>query len=317
MLLPALAIAGGCARADDRAPAERWEPPRYVEYAREQDPPTEVTAAAFSTCVPTIAPGRYEIEHHGHTRAFVVDLPDVPDGPRPLLFAFHGWGGDPDQLEGTTRIASIAVSRGYVVVRPVGFNKSFDAGACCGLASETHVDDVGLVRAIVASLTRDACIDPGRVYATGFSNGGFLSHRLGCEAADLFTAVASVAGTLGIEHCTPSRPVAVLQIHGKADGIVPFAGNSAKGWRSVAFTIDTWTRALRCEPEAAEETYLHGGARCVRNAACAEGTEVTLCRDENAAHTWPGGPRSFGFGGSQDLDATETILAFFGRHARS
>jgi len=319
-LAGALAVASGCERAVDRSrgPLEPWNPPGYVVYARQPDPPTAIEPQAFSTCVPSITPGRHEVEHNGHTRAFVVDLPDVPDGagPRPLLFAFHGWGGDPEQLEGTTKIASIAASRGYVVVRPLGFNKSFDGGTCCGLASETHVDDVGLARVIITQLAREACVDAGRVYATGFSNGGFLAHRLGCEAADVFTAVASVAGTLGIERCAPSRPVSVLHIHGKADGIVAFAGNSAKGWRSVATTMDSWTRTLHCRPDAADEVFVNGSARCVRNAACDEGAEATLCRDDKAAHTWPGGPRSFGFGGSQDLDATETILAFFGRHAR-
>lgn len=316
--LAAPMAATGCQRAEP-VKQQAWEPPGFVTYAKAAEPAAPEPIAEPPGCTPTLAAGRHELEHHGHVRSFIVDLPDVPEsaGLRPLVLAFHGWGGDPDQLEGTTRISSIAASRGYVVVRPLGFNKSFDAGACCGLASETKVDDVGLVRALVAKLKAEACVDPARVYATGFSNGGFLSHRLGCEAGDVFTAVASVAGTLGIARCAPSRPVAVLQIHGKADGIVPFAGNSAKGWRSVATTVDTWTRALHCKADAAEESFVNGGARCVRNAACDEGTEVTLCRDEKAAHTWPGGPRSFGYGGSQDLDATETILSFFGRHSRA
>lgn len=321
-LFGACALVLGCERAEPIQPT--FDPPGYVAYAKEPEPTppasgqSEAKVEPSDACAPTLVAGRHELTHAGRTRAFLVDLPDVPEGagPRPVLFAFHGWGGDPEQLEGTTRIASIAASRGYVVVRPFGFNKSFDAGACCGLAAETKADDVGLVRAIFARLEAEACADKKRVYATGFSNGGFLSHRLGCEASDLFTAVASVAGTLGIPACTPSRPVSMLQIHGKADGIVPFAGHSAKGWRSVAFTVDAWTRALHCQPESAEESFANGGARCVRNPACDEGTEVTLCRDEKAAHTWPGGPRSTGFGGSQDLDATETILAFFGRHTR-
>ncbi|MBI2393033.1 MAG: prolyl oligopeptidase family serine peptidase [Deltaproteobacteria bacterium] len=288
--------------------------PSYV-VVRPPDPPTLIEAAPFSTCVPTLASGQHEIEHRGTTRSFVLDVPEG-FGLRPLVLAFHGWGGDPDQLEGTTRIATAALKRGWVVARPIGFNKSFDAGACCGLAAESKVDDVGLAREIVAALARAACVDPARVYATGFSNGGFLAHRLGCEASDVFTAVASVAGTLGIERCEPKRAVSVLQIHGKADGIVPFAGNSSKKWSSVAFTVDTWTRALGCAAGAAEEVYARGAAKCVRNSACTDDVEVTLCRDEKAAHTWPGGPKSFGYGGSQDLDATETILGFFERHAR-
>ena len=309
----ATAMVLGCERPSSPEP---FEPPGYVAYAKAPDPPTTIEPEAFSTCVPSMLSGEYEIEHGGETRTFVVDVPE-PSGLRPLVLAFHGWGGDPVQLENTTRIASAALSRGWVVARPLGVHKSFDGGACCGEASERKVDDVGLARAIVEQLTRAACVDRSRVYATGFSNGGFLSHRLGCEASDMFVAVASVAGTLGIERCAPTQPVSALHIHGRADGIVPFAGDSSKGWRSVAATVDGWVTALHCAADAAEESYARGNARCVRNARCDGGAEVTLCRDEKLMHAWPGGPKSLGYGGSQDLDATSMILDFFAQHARS
>jgi polyhydroxybutyrate depolymerase len=307
-----LSIALGCERP---IALEPFEPPGYVAYARTPDPPTTIEPAPFSTCVPSIVSGEYELELGGEKRTFLVDIPE-PSGLRPLVLAFHGWGGDPVQLENTTKIASAALGRGWVVARPLGIHKSFDGGACCGEASERRIDDVGFARAIVEQLTRAACVDRSRVYATGFSNGGFLSHRLGCEASDMFVAVASVAGTLGVERCTPSQPVSALHIHGRADGIVPFAGDSSKGWRSVATTIDSWVTALGCASDSAEESYAKGNARCVRNAQCDGGTEVILCRDEKAMHTWPGGPKSFGCGGTQDLDATSMILDFFARHAR-
>jgi polyhydroxybutyrate depolymerase len=308
----AVAIVLGCERPS--AP-EPFEPPGYVAYARSPDPPTTIAPAPFSTCVPSMLSGEYELEHAGETRSFVVDVPE-PSGLRPLVLAFHGWGGDPVQLENTTRIASEALLRGWVVARPLGIHKSFDGGTCCGEASDRKIDDVGLARMLVEHLTRAACVDRSRVYATGFSNGGFLAHRLGCEASDMFVAVASVAGTLGIERCAPSNPVSTLHIHGRADGIVPFAGDSSKGWRSVATTIDAWTSALRCASHGAVESYARGNARCVRNAECDGKAEVILCRDEKAMHTWPGGPHSFGFGGTRDLDATSMILDFFAQHAR-
>ena len=40
-------------------------------------------------------------------------------------------------------------------------------------------------------------VDRKRVYSVGMSNGGFMSIRLGCEASDVFAAVASVTGVLG------------------------------------------------------------------------------------------------------------------------
>lgn len=246
-------------------------------------------------------------------RRYLVDFPDTP-GPRPLLLAFHGWGGSPAQLEGTTRIAERGTARGYVVVRPFGYNHSWNGGTCCGLGSELHLDDVALARAIVQQVSAAACIDPKRVYATGYSNGGFLSHRLGCEASDDFAAVGSVAGTMGIARCTPTRPVPVMHIHGAIDGIVRWGGVEDKHWSSVDTVVDRWLAADRCEGALGEEIFAAGKARCVRNAACAGGAEVVLCRDGGAAHTWPGGPHSTGWGGSQDLDATKMLLDFFDRH---
>ncbi|MGZ5966058.1 MAG: alpha/beta hydrolase family esterase [Polyangiales bacterium] len=280
-------------------------------------PPSEPTFVAYSKvaelpplCVPKIGSGERSLGE----RRYVVDLA-AGEGLHPLVLGYHGWGGDPDQLEGTTLLAKRGVERGFTVVRPFGAYKTFDGGACCGTAQDKHVDDVGFARDVVAELVRDACVDPSRVYATGFSNGGFMAHRLGCEAADVFAAVASVAGPLGVS-CKPSRPISVMQVHGLIDGIVPFAGDSSKGWRSVSWTMDAWTKIDGCAEGASEELFARGSARCVRNTSCRDSVEVVLCRDDQAAHTWPGGPKSTGWGGSQDLDATAQILDFFSRHVR-
>jgi len=259
--------------------------------------------------------GPREVTVGGLVRIVSIDFPEDVSSPRPLVLAFHGWGGDQDQLERTSGLGAAATRRGWIAARPLGVGKSFNAGTCCGEAIEQGVDDVAFARAIIDLVALEACIDRRRVYSTGFSNGGFLSHRLGCEAADVFAAVASVGGTFGIDRCAPSRAVSVLHIHGKIDPIVKFAGDPAKGWSSVATTIDAWVRANRCALDSAREIYAHGAARCVRSGACAGDTEVTLCRDDRAGHTWIGGPRSIGYGGSKDLDATAMILDFFARHS--
>ena len=73
-------------------------------------------------------------------------------------------------------------------------------------------------------------IEAGHVFATGMSNGGFMANRLACDGADVFAAVAPVSGTLGSNvACNPSRPVAVLEVHGTADPIVPFDGGRMRG----------------------------------------------------------------------------------------
>lgn len=236
---------------------------------------------------------------------------------RPFVLAFHGWGGTPEQLERTTRIAEETTARGWISARIRGVRKSFNAGTCCGDAIKRNVQDVEFARQVISSLAAEGCVDTQRVYATGFSNGGFLSHRLACEARNNFAAIASVAGTLGIDDCKPSRPIPILHIHGQADPIVKFDGTPKYGWSSVPATLEQWVQINQCNPSRSQEVYTKGAARCVRYEGCAQSSEVIFCRDEYAGHTWPGGPNSTGRGGSQDIDSTKYILDFFSKHTLS
>src|SRR6185503_15380828 len=106
------------------------------------------------------------------------------------------------------------------------FGSSWNAGDfCCGNAQSQGLDDVGLAKAIVAEVSSKACIDPKRVYATGLSNGGAMSHRLACEAADVFAATAPVSYPLDFtpfDKCQPSRPIAVIHQHALGDAVVPY-----------------------------------------------------------------------------------------------
>src|SRR6185503_15769527 len=119
---------------------------------------------------------------------------------------------------------------GFILVMPNGFQNSWNAGTCCGGASTSKLDDVALFRALLAEVGKHVNVDLRRVYATGLSNGGYMSYRLACDAADIFAAVAAGAGATGINDigggtntdsdftsCKPSRPVSVLDIHGTDD----------------------------------------------------------------------------------------------------
>ena len=146
----------------------------------------------------------------------------------PLVLAFHGFSNTSGTVQAQSRFAEIADQEGFVVAFPHGVATSWNAGTCCGTAWTDAIDDVGFARKIVETLDEELCLDPRRVHAAGFSNGGFLAYRLACEASEVFASVASVAGVLGLspERCTPPRPVPVLDVHGTADLVVPFGGGS-------------------------------------------------------------------------------------------
>jgi polyhydroxybutyrate depolymerase len=97
--------------------------------------------------------------------------------------------------------------------------------ACCDLDG-SGIDDAGYLTDLIEEIQTVADIDPKRIYLVGHSNGGFMSHRMACDHADVVAAIVSVAGASVARpaDCRPSEPVAVLQIHGTADDVVEFDG---------------------------------------------------------------------------------------------
>ena len=84
----------------------------------------------------------------------------------------------------------------------------------------SRADDVGFTEALIAALAAEYNIDLKRVYATGHSNGGYLSFQLACQLNNKIAAIASVSGSMTPEtfdNCNPERPTPILQIHGTAE----------------------------------------------------------------------------------------------------
>ena len=104
----------------------------------------------------------------------------------------------------------VADQLGLVVAYPDGVDQTWADGRGASAADRRGVDDVGFLVALVDRLSHDYGIPPGRVLVTGISAGAFMANRLACDRADVVSAVAPVAGTLGTGvPCAPSRPVAV------------------------------------------------------------------------------------------------------------
>ena len=137
----------------------------------------------------------------GNTRQYAVHVPTgySTNTPVPALFCIHGLAQNPVMFCLDTGVAwpTKADQEGFVVIMPNGYMNSWNAGTCCGGAVSAGLDDVALMRAIFAEVGKHVNIDLRRVYATGLSNGAYMSYRLACEASDLFVAVAPSAGAIG------------------------------------------------------------------------------------------------------------------------
>ena len=165
----------------------------------------------------------------------MVRVPDAvaKQGTRvPMVLVLHGGGGNAVNAEAMTGFTNKARQEGFIVVYPEGTSRgalgllTWNASHCCGHAMQTRVDDVGFIGALIDRLVKDHPVDPKRIYATGLSNGGMMTHRLGIELSDRFAAIAPVIATLFGDETRPKRPVPALMINGLLDKSVPPDGGA-------------------------------------------------------------------------------------------
>ena len=270
----------------------------------------------------------------GRTRIYRTYVPsNLPDGPVPLLLAFHGGTGWGKQFERNSGFDELAEANGFLVVYPDGVgsgvdettNRTWNGGECCGAAARNNINDVAFVAQLIDTLQEDHNVDANRVFAAGHSNGGILSYRLACELSDRIVAVGLQAGTLGIENCAPGGPVSLLHIHGEADTNLPIDGgvgpDSLAGvdFSSPRVGVQTFAMAAGCatDPTIASEAGNPDLATSTWT-GCDGGTEVEFIAVAAAQHSWMGHVPSNPAASSayQGLDASYEIVAFLLAHPR-
>ena len=261
----------------------------------------------------------------------------------PLVIALHGGGGQGSQFDqGTTQgtLTAAAEERGVVLVFPEGIDKQWCDGRFAQLDTERQCDtvnDVAFISEIIDTMVEIYGIDPTRVYATGISNGGFMSVRLAIDLSEKIAAVAPVAAQLSValEGKTPQNPISIMIINGTDDPLVPFDGGHVRLFESgrsrgeilsTAVTIEHFRQYNHCDaaPQLVElpDNDPDDGTTVTIEpyARCDDGAEVTLVKVIGGGHTWPGGkqylgPKLVGVV-SHEINASEMILDFFLEHSR-
>ena len=283
----------------------------------------------------TAADPQFTLTIGDRRRSCLVHLPKGYDGqtPLPLVVVFHGGGGNASGAVRMTGMDSKADRENFIVAYPNGTGPqanlflTWDTWDCCGTALDQHVDDVGFVRALVGRLENDYNIERKRIYATGLSNGGMMTYRVGCELSDIFAAIAPVAGALDTDEFHPAQPVSVIIFHGTADkhirydGGVPLASADFRHRRvdkPVSYAVGCWVKQDHCNPaptrtetgHIVHDVY-HGGAN---------GTAVELYTISGQGHAWPGGRKGLRFGNvdapTTEISATDLMWDFFVKHPK-
>ena len=263
------------------------------------------------------------ITHDGIQRDYIVYIPELYDGSSavPLVLNFHGYGSNANEQMFYGDFRDIADTEGFLLVHPEGTtfigNQFWNVGFP-GISST--IDDVGFTEALIDELATLYTINLDRVYATGMSNGGFMSFLLACQLSEKIAAVASVTGSMTqdtFDDCNAQLPTPVLQIHGTEDDVVLYNGNTLS--IPIADVISYWVDYNNCETTPSTTT--------LPDLDVSDGSTVEHSVYENSdngittehmkviggGHTWPGSVLNTA-GTNQDIDASMEIWLFFSRY---
>ena len=269
-------------------------------------------ATARSACAAAQA-GDHDLDvdaGSGPRRILVHVPPGGTPTARPLVLGLGGAGQSARDFQRMTNYSSLADHERFVVVYAAGSGAApfwNTSGALPG-----KPDDVAFLDAVLDRVERLACVDASRVYATGVSNGGGMTALLGCKLAWRLTAIAPVAGGYGTQPpCHPARPLALLEVHGAADEVVPYVGKGAAHTGAVPNYLAMWRRINGCDgasrllgpmpADVTEETW----------AGCARGADVVHDVIAHEPHSWPAWTRTRAY------STTWRTWTFFRGHARA
>lgn len=256
----------------------------------------------------TLGPGDYDfsLEHDGLTRTYKLHVPRQYDRRTQVsvVLYIHGGGGNArsaylDKMDKSSDkfgfILAIPEATGEVKfgeLRGSWNGGIWATGECCGSA-----DDVGFIARMIEEIKSNFNVDEKRIYATGISNGGLMTNRIGCELSDKIAAIATVAPAAIPSGCKPLRPLPVMDIHGIDDTHNPFYGGepSSAISRKVDYkrmmpaqVVGRWLDINGCVGEPVISS-LNRKVTYSTYAQCKSGSEVVFVKVEDMGHAWPGG----------------------------
>lgn len=268
------------------------------------------------------------LESGGKLRRFKLYLPESYSGDEavPLVLDLQASGITPEMELQVTGLDRAAERHGFAVALPAAATEWPRGGFTWNIPPRPGaVDDVAFIADLLDALQAELCIDPGRVYAVGYSGGGRLASQLACALPQRIAAIAVVAGLRhprdGATGCAPgARPLPVLAFHSLDDPVNayrPDPQQAPRRWRyGVEEALRRWAVHNGCAATPEETSPAEGIAR-LRYRGCAAGSALEFYRLEGSGHTWPGSGFDFpDFVGAAEprLGATALMVDFLFRY---
>lgn len=284
---------------------------------------------------------RRTLSFQGTKRVYYLYAPPSAraSNPAPLVLVFHGGdSGGADKVIPRYGFQEVARENGFSVVYPEANNVWNDGRA----TTQSEVDDIGFISALIDHLSASERVDRSRVFATGASAGGMFTLRLACEVSDKIKAFAPVIASFPanyVARCKPTGVVPILMINGTDDTFIPWDGGEIRSGRrrgrggrvipveeTVAFWRDHNSCSQRPKVESLSDRDGNDGTTAQRRSFydCRDGADVRFIEIAGGGHTWPGSPvrpgpiaRRLLGNTSYDFKAAELIWRFFDRHSKT
>ena len=264
----------------------------------------------------------------GEKRRYTIYLPASYNKENqkgfPVVFNFHGGGMTMTEQMFYTRMNESAEKNHFIVVYPQGIKQDWNVGF--EMSYQYGTDDVGYIKALLATLHKEFRIEKRKVYATGLSRGGFFCQRLAAEVPESFAAVVAVGAPLpdSVSYFHKKKStVGVMLVQGDEDKVVSYDGKE-KAYYSAMKTFEYWKKHNGLEAVPITQTLINKNKRDSTIAELMEvtgnGVAVSLVSIRGGGHTWPGS-HAFNIGyplgrTSKDIDVNEVIWKFLSRHSR-
>ncbi|CAI6340710.1 unnamed protein product [Periconia digitata] len=261
----------------------------------------------------------FKLTSDGRERNYRLHLPkNYKNGQRaPLIIAYHGSGGTPEDVEQQMRFSEAGVNADMVVAYPAGVNKNWQGPTY----ATKGVSDKNFTTDLIASLTSNYCIEPSSIFAAGHSNGGGFVGTLACSPGHggQFAAFAANSGAFytdvdGDKRCSPaSKLTPFLEIHGTKDDVIPY--EPTKDGRGgplpkIPDLMDRWAVRNACDRENKDVSSPAENVQHISWTCGADSTKgaVQHYRIDGHGHSWAEA--------KSGVDGTKVFMDFFKQNAK-
>lgn len=283
----------------------------------------------------------------GGQRRYLLHVPagPTPDGGWPLVVHFHGGGGQAESARLQTGWDRLADAERFAVAFGEGTRPDPSMPPSFGDNPQTWNDgtgrvaigavargenDLGYAAAVLDDVARRLPLAPGRIHASGFSNGAGMALNLARHAPDRLAAVAAVAGKDSETAVPPSEaPLSLLYMTGTDDPLNPVAGGEVFLFGQflgqappIEELFGRWLEGLACVGDGYPVSAPVADSAVLRFFPCNGNATAELWLLDGHGHHWPGGssllePSIWTGPDVSGLDAAAVIWSFFESVERS